>query len=195
MTIPKRISVKFYAVNPEVVQSPAFIPVFQRWIQRHSVEGVLIDVAHYQHVHEGPGLLLISHEGDYAYDLVDGRPGVSYTRKTPAGATLGETLREVFRLALIAAQKLEAEKKLGGLRFDVGEAKISFIDRLRTPNTPETFDALREPVDAVLGDLYGAPVTLDAAHPDPREVLAIRADAAAPVTAASLLERLAVPVT
>ena len=48
-------------VDPE-----AFVPVFHDWIRRGAVEGLLIDVARYGHVHHGPGIMLVGHEGDYA---------------------------------------------------------------------------------------------------------------------------------
>lgn len=193
MAIPKRISVKFFAKNPEVVEAEQFIPTFQRWIQRKAVEGSLIDVAHYLHVEDGPGVLLISHEGDYAYDFFDGRAGLSYVRKTPAGDTLAESVRNVLRIALAAADKLEGDKKLNGLRFDTSEIKIAFIDRLNTPNTPEAFNEIGGPLGVVLGDLYGGAVTLERAHDDPREALAFRVKADA-VSVKDLLGRLAVAV-
>ncbi len=54
--LPKRISIKLFARNPQVVKPEAFVPVFQRWIQQHAVEGLLIDVADYKHVPDGPGI-------------------------------------------------------------------------------------------------------------------------------------------
>ena len=79
--ISQRISVKFFVSEPDAVHLPAFIPVFHRWIQDHAVEGLLIDVADYKHVPEGPGILLIGHEGDYSIDMAKGRPGLLYSRK------------------------------------------------------------------------------------------------------------------
>lgn len=191
MTVPKRLSVKFFAANPDVVDADVFIPTFQRWIQRKSVEGALIDVAHYRHVQDGPGVLLISHEGDYAYDFFDGRAGLSYTRKAPAGDTLAEAVRTVLRIALTAAEKIEGDKKLNGLRLDTSEIKIAFIDRLQFPNTPETFEAISGALSAVIGDVYGGAVTLESAHDDPREVLAIRVKADVPFSVRDLLSRVA----
>src|SRR5512139_3069428 len=109
--IPKRLSVKLFAANPEVVTAEAFMPVFQRWIQRKSVEGLLIDVADYKHVPDGPGMVLIGHEGDYSYNYTDGRPGLLYVRKITSGDSFEANVATAFRLAIQAAQALEAEKK------------------------------------------------------------------------------------
>ncbi|MBY0396577.1 MAG: hypothetical protein K2X91_08940, partial [Thermoleophilia bacterium] len=76
-----RIGVKLYAEDPAAVRPDRFIPVFHGWIQRGAVPGLLIDVADYAHVPQGPGVMLIGHEADHAIDLGEGRPGVLYQRK------------------------------------------------------------------------------------------------------------------
>ena len=79
--LPRRFSVKYFVSSPAHVELSKFVPIFQRWIQRQLVEGLLIDVAAYEHVYQGPGIVLIGDEGDYSLDIRDGRPGLMYTRK------------------------------------------------------------------------------------------------------------------
>ena len=100
----QRIQVKYFVKNPDVVDLPAIVPIFHTWIQKASLEGLLIDVADYKHVHEGPGIVLIGHEGDYAMDMGSGRPGLLYIRKRKEkiNGDLREQLRSSIRLALIA---------------------------------------------------------------------------------------------
>lgn len=167
--LPKRLSVKFFAQNPDVVQAGAFIPVFQRWIQRRSVPGLLIDVADYSHVPDGPGILIIAHEGDYAYDFRAGRPGILYTSKRPAVETLNGLLEHTFTAALAAVQLAEKEKKLNGLTFDLSTAELTFVDRLNAPNTPEAFNVLQSQVDLDLTRVENDPracLTVIAQSPD-----------------------------
>ena len=52
-----------------------FIPVFHRWIQTQALDDLLLDVADYSHVHHGPGILLVAHEGKYAVDETGGEGG------------------------------------------------------------------------------------------------------------------------
>lgn len=190
--VPKRLSIKLFAANPDVVDASAFMPVFQRWIQRKSVEGLLIDVADYKHVPDGPGMVLIGHEGDYSYNYTDGRPGLLYVRKIVAGNDLAAAVASAFRLVMLAAQLLEAEKKLGGLKFNYGEAEIGLLDRLKTPNTPETRASVKAELEPSLAALYGdTRIELSSVREDPREVLTVGLRAAGPVSAADLLERLA----
>lgn len=178
--LPKRLSVKFFAQNPEVISQEAFIPVFQKWIQRRTVPGLLIDVADYSHVPDGPGILIIAHEGDYAYDIRDGRPGLSYISKRPVADTLNGLLEHVLTAVLAAIQRInEKEKSLKGLSFDLTSAEITFVDRLNTPNTTETFEALKAQIDL--------PLTLTRVENDPRGCLTIKAESA---DFAQLLEQL-----
>ena len=110
--IPNHIKVKFFVEAPNAVDLPAFIPLFHRWIQKKTVEGLLIDVADYQHVPEGPGILLMGHEGNYAMDMANGRPGLLYSRKREWGddKTLQQRLHTVFRLAFNVGSKASKDE-------------------------------------------------------------------------------------
>jgi hypothetical protein len=187
---PDRLGIKFYINTPTTIDLATIVPIFQRWIQDHAVEGMLIDVIDYKHVHEGPGIVLIGHEGDYGLDLGDGRHGLLYIRKRDGGDTLKEQLQIAIRFALGACRQLEAEPSLQGLTFNYSEAKISFMDRLHTPNTPETFDTVHDQVQSFLTEIYGGDVELQRAYDDARELFAIRVNAAKDVTLDTMLERL-----
>ena len=43
----------------------------------------MVDVADYKHMIDGPGIMLISHEGNFSIDLQDGEVGFMYIRKQP----------------------------------------------------------------------------------------------------------------
>ena len=188
---PDRISVKFFLNEPADIDLAKVVPVFQRWIQDHTVEDMLIDVIDYKHVHEGPGIVLIAHEGDYGFDLGDGRPGLLYVRKRDGGDTLKNQLNLIFCHALSACQQLEAEASLGGITFDYNTPKINFVDRLHTPNTPETFDIVREDVQTFLSSIYdNDSIELEAANQDKREIFAIHSNIVGSVEIEKVLERL-----
>ena len=79
---------------------------------------LLLDVADYRHVHEGPGVVLIGHQANYSVDNTDNRLGVRYNRKAPLDGTNQDRLTQATRAALTAFQRLEAESGLKGkLRF------------------------------------------------------------------------------
>lgn len=190
--LPKRISIKFFVENPEAADDlGVFIPIFQRWIQQDAMEGVLIDAVNYQHVHWGPGVILIGHEGDYSYNVAEGRPGVLYTQKVHLHDTLRDVLSAITRRALMAAERLAAEPALSGLRIDTQEAQITFLDRLRFPNTAETFDAIRDTLTEFAASLYDTQaIGLDLAASDPRAPFTIRVQAGKDVALTTLAARL-----
>ena len=186
---PKRLSVKFYIEQPHEINLPECVTVFQQWIQRQAVEGMLIDVVDYKHVHHGPGVVLIAHEADYGLDLGEGRPGLLYVRKRDVPPTLETSLHTAFRQALLATKELATEPSLPGLRFNYSEVRIAFIDRLNTPNTLEAFEATVSDVRTFLETLY-EDVEISRAGDDPRDLLefAIKTSNAADVD--SLLAKL-----
>src|SRR5215475_10221644 len=120
-----RIQIKYFLENPEAVALTPFMSVFQRWIQRQALEGLLIDAADYGHVQDGPGMVLIGHESDYTIDSSRGRPGLLYTHKRHAEADLTSALQNAFGLALKACQLLETEPVFKGkLKFRTDEIEL-----------------------------------------------------------------------
>src|SRR5688500_840119 len=61
-----------------------FVTVYHRWIRDRVLSEMVIDVASYTHVPDGPGVVLIGHAGDYFLDEGDGRLGLLYNRKRGA---------------------------------------------------------------------------------------------------------------
>ena len=186
---PKRLSAKIFLSEVTDVELADYVPVFQRWIQRNAVEGLLIDVADYAHVHHGPGVILIGDEGDYSLDIAEGRPGLLYTRKRAMPNSLQEALITVVRLALAAARQLEQESSLKNPGIEFGEIQLKFLDRLNVPNTPETFDAIKDALQTFANNLYGnAEITLGS--DDPREALTVTLKSTEAVEAEALAGRL-----
>lgn len=199
MDAPHRIKVKYFVQDPAALDLAPFTPIFHRWIQEKKVEGMLLDVADYKHVPDGPGIVLIGHEADYGLDLQGGRPGLLYDRKREWGQesaplpSLQDRLNLVFRGALAGCQALEAESELAGrIRFALDEAELTFVDRLRTPNKPEVFAELTPVLHTVLDALYGlGNYTLSQASTDPRRALTIHIQTRPEgATISSLLARL-----
>jgi hypothetical protein len=191
---PRRIAVKLFA-SPDPaapVDLAACLALFHRFIQQQSVEGLLIDVADYAHVPEGPGVVLIGHEVDYGIDLAGGRAGLLTTRKRyPQDLALAEVLRDALRKALVAARAIERDGSTG-LRFATGALEIQLVDRLAAPNRAEAYEAARQEVAPVLGALYGAArIEIRRAHAqDARQTLALAVEVRGAEAADGLLARL-----
>lgn len=154
-------------VDPE-----SFVPVFHDWIRRGAVEGLLIDVARYGHVHEGPGIMLVGHEGDYSVDLLGGRRSLRYTLKRAAPGSPRELVAGALRRL---AGAIAAVRELPGVDVDEREVDVRVYDRLRAPNTSETAAALTPEIEAAVGDVLGD-VTAGSRllDDDPREPFGLR---------------------
>lgn len=187
-----KVAVKFFATDASGVRLDEFIPVFHRWIQKHAVEGMLIDVADYGHLPQGPGVVLVAHEADYSMDSSEGPLGLLYNRKTAEKGRLSDRIAGAFKAALGACVKLETEPEFQGrLKFKADEALVLANDRLNAPNTEEGFQALRSDLAAALSKVYPSNFDMKRVSEDARERLSIQVTAREPVAdVASLLARL-----
>lgn len=170
MNAPKRLRVKLFVENPEAVAAEKVVPVFQRWIQRGAIKNeLLIDVADYKHVHHGPGIVLIAHEGDYAYQFNDGRVGLSYTLKQHDSATLEDALSTALARVIFAAQLVHKESQLKGLQIALDSVQISLLDRLQYPHDAETIAQVQAAITALFdgkdSDVQVTPVEADVREP------------------------------
>jgi hypothetical protein len=189
-----KLAVKFPFQNPSALQAREFVPVFHRWIQSQALPGhQLIDVADYEHVHEGPGIVLVAHEANLHADQGRGQFGLLYRRKQPTGGSFRGRLRATFSHALEAATLLEQDEKLGGranIRTD--EASFFIFDRLLAPNSSATFKSVRSELESFLKGLYGLPSIELTYSEKPEELFEVGIKAPQSVPASTLLERVAV---
>jgi hypothetical protein len=147
----QHINVKLFVNDPEKVDLEAVVPVFHEWIQGQVFDELLLDVASYSHVPDGPGVVLIGHEADYALDNTDGRLGVRYNRKAPWSGNNRDRLVQATRAALNAFLRLEQDFNLS---FNKREIQIVVNDRLLAPNTEETGRAAQAELTEFLGQLF-----------------------------------------
>jgi len=185
----QHINIKLFVENPEAVKIAEYAAVFNTWIQKQRLEELLIDVADYLHVHNGPGIMLIGHEADYSLNNRAGRLGLLYNRKEQIEGTTPEKLAQAVRAALTVAQILEKEN---GLKFNGSEVQVIVNDRLLVPNTAETFAVLESDLKAFFGRLYnGAEYNLSH-HGNSRERFTVNVKAESSFDVDSLLRNLSV---
>lgn len=187
----QRLSVKLFAEGSEGFDPATLIPVFHDWIRNNALpDRLLIDVADYRHVPEGPGVMLVAHEAHYALDSGGGRLGLVCSRRRDAPEEAARCLPEAFRDALRACRLIEQEPRLP-LRFAGGEFRLQVHSRLVAPNTPETFAAFRPELDAFTRTLYGeAPCTVTHLG-DPRRSFGVHVKSETQSSVEELLQRVA----
>ncbi|MEB3302938.1 MAG: hypothetical protein VKN56_13315 [Cyanobacteriota bacterium] len=186
----ERFCLKFLARQGQVtVDEASFIPIFHDWIRLKTLPGTLIDVADYRHVPEGPGIMLISHEINYAMEHGDGQFGLSAQRKLGEGATHQERILALAKRLALFGSLLETDERLAGqLKLEGGAFLYKANDRLLAPNTDEAFAALQPDLQAAASQLYGgATVTVTRLEQDPRDRLTALVEVAGPVELAALV--------
>lgn len=185
----QHINIKFFIENPESVNLAEYSTVFNSWIQKQALDELLIDVADYLHVHNGPGIMLIGHEADYSLDNRAGRLGLLYNRKEQLEGTTQEKLAQAVRAALTAARLLENEN---GLKFNRQEVQVIINDRLIAPNTTETFASIEPGLRAFFDKLYMGMEYTITNNVDSRERFTVNIKAEANFDVDSLLKNLSV---
>jgi hypothetical protein len=183
----ERFCLKFFA-KEFLIDDTAFIPIFHDWIRLKTLPGTLIDVADYRHVPNGPGIMLISHEINYSMDHGGGQLGLSAQRKLGEPGSHGEQIVALAQRLGQFGTLLEADPRVAGaLALEGGRFLYQANDRLRVPNTIESFAALQPDLEAAATTLYGSQsFRITRIANDPRERLAALVEAAEPRSMASL---------
>jgi len=159
----QQLSVKVKAAPESLAgfDMDSLIPVFHRWIREKRLpERLLIDVADYRHVPDGPGVLVVGHDCHFGVDE-EGGHGLLYSRKRDPWGPVDPKLREAFRDCLTLAQALEADTPL---RFLAGAVEVRVMSRL-VANDEATFELFRKELDPFLKSVYGG-VPFDCVRPE-----------------------------
>jgi hypothetical protein len=186
-----KLVVKFFADAGASVGLDAIVPAFHHWIQDQGIPGhMLIDVADYAHVPDGPGTVLVTHEANIHFDRGEGRQGLLYVRKQPVGenASFRETLAAVFHAALFCAAKLERDPSLDGIRFRTDEIVFRINDRLLGPNEPATFARIKPDLQKFATEMLGETAQLDY-EPNGERLFEVRIKSAGNASLTDLLGR------
>jgi hypothetical protein len=186
----QKLQLKIFATpdSAHAVELDSFIGVFHRWVKEHALPEMLVDVASYAHVPDGPGVVLIGHGSDYFMDQGAGRLGLLHNRKR-AGFPPGERLADLARRTLNAAAMLEREPALSGkLRFVTNELLFRINDRLAAPNSDATFASVRPELEAFARQIFGGPIELTRVGGS-KALFAVRVTSTESPTLGALLER------
>lgn len=189
MEAAQRFAFKVYA-EPNEVPAHDYVKTFHTWIQnKRLADEVVIDVADYGHVVNGPGVVLICHHANYSVDTLDGRQGVSFNRKRDASGSLAERITSSLRSTLTLSRLLEED--LGGkVRFSPREIVFRVNDRLHAPNDGEAAAFFEAELRTLATRLYGDTAKLTRLTDDPKELLGFRIQGEGPANVGALLEQL-----
>ena len=171
-----RVCVKVYAHEGHDLGNEAelLVPIYHEWIRDGALDLVMLDVADYSHVPDGPGVMLVTHELNFAMDRSDGRLGLLAHRRIDFDGTGVEAVADTLVRALDFAGRLERDARLQGkLAFDPAALRIEANDRLQAPNSDEGYAAFEPLVrEAVNRAFPGRVATVSRVGNDPRDRLA-----------------------
>jgi hypothetical protein len=189
----ERFCLKFYARPGATVDEGIFIEVFHDWIRRRKLAGVLIDVADYRHVPDGPGVMLITHDINFSMDHTDGRFGLLAQRKLGPGDDHATRIVELARSTAAFGALLESDRRVKGkLSLEGGLFHYIANDRLLAPNNEASFATLLPDLAAAAAVIYpGQNVSISRLPNDPRDRLTIVVEAGR-VDMKTLLDRVKV---
>jgi hypothetical protein len=167
-----KLGVKFFPPRGSSVDLTEFIPIFHEWIQKQIInDHLLIDVHNYSHIHEGPGILLVAHQGNFSVDFAEDRMGFAYYRKQPV-----HSVAEILKPAVQGCRILGTDPRMQNrLNFSTDEVLIFANDRLVAPNNEEVFSQLQPQFSAALKEILGKSYKLSRIGEDPKERLTISA--------------------
>ncbi|HUO58706.1 MAG TPA: hypothetical protein VMV05_11080 [bacterium] len=166
----QKINVKVFLEKDGQVPLADLIPVFHRWIQEDKLEGLLVDVTEYSHVHQGPGVVLIAHEANYSLDETDGKKGFLYNQKRVPGKDGKDHLRSAFRRAFQGCALLEKEPETAGkMKFAPSHIQVFINDRLEAPFNSEKLGKLEEALNPFLSWLYDGEKYMLLPEKDPKK--------------------------
>jgi len=176
----QHLNVRIFATRHDIDLGEA-IPVFQRWIQDSVCEELLIDVADYRHVPNGPGVLLAAHQANYTFDGAS----LTYHRKAVVEGTNQDKLLQAFFAALEACRRLEDDFG-AGLQFNGGRCEVAVNDRLLAPNTVGTWQALEPDFRTFFDNLFGHGAYQLEHRGGPRELFRVSVESDSLVTVSSV---------
>ncbi len=187
---PQRISIKLFFKSEAVPGPEAQIAAFHRWIRDKKLGGLLIDVADYAHVPDGPGIMIIGHEADYNIDHGPGGVGLLVTRKRIESGDLASAVDQVARLAAVAAAALESEGFSPSIEVNTGRLRVTLLDRLRYPADGSNIQPVADEVAKAVAESFGVDASAEPVAHDGRGPAAFDLTLVDPPSVAQLQERL-----
>lgn len=111
--------------NPNLVSNEACFKIFNRWISNS--EEIFIDVADYQHVQDGPQVILVGHYADIVIDKTNHQTSFMYRHRRDKGDLSPEkSLSQGLMSFKKRLENFQKESEFSG-QLNVATQKITLI--------------------------------------------------------------------
>jgi len=183
----QHLVIKIPVAGALAVDPAKTVDLFHQWVARQTVPGVLlIDVAELLHVPDGPGVIAVGYEADFALDHTGGVWGALYRRKTPLAGTNQERIAQAVASAAQTALRLQ-EAFPGALKFSRTEFELIVNDRGLAPNSAGTYATALPEIETSLRAVLGhANFKLTRHDRDLRQRFGVTVESAQPFDLAAL---------
>ena len=151
----QKFGVKLFFNTNGSYSSKDFVPIFHNWIQDKAIDDhLLIDVTDYSHIPDGPGVMLIAHEGNFSLDQESQQPGIMYMRKTEIAGSFTERFSTVLSTVIKAANCLNDNNISKQVDFASSSFRFIANDRLYAENTADNQDLYKQKIQKALDGKY-----------------------------------------
>ena len=131
----------------------SFVAFFHNWIQEDRIPNhIMVDVVDYKHIPDGPGIMLIAHEGYFSLDFEDNELGLLYMRKTQLGDNVAETISAIQQILDFAVELIKINSAIGEKIEFSDEYQILSNNRFEFPNNAESEKKLLQAATGVFTD-------------------------------------------
>jgi len=151
----QKFGIKLFIEVKKNYTSKKFIPEFHKWIQNESIKDhLLIDVADYSHIIDGPGVMLIAHEANISLDQENKKPGLLYMRKTKVNGDFKERFIKVLSMTIDNAKLLKNNTINQKINYLNNTFHFIANDRLYAENIKEKQNLYKKEIAKALIEQY-----------------------------------------
>jgi len=151
----QKFGVKLFFNTNGTYSSKDFVTVFHNWIQDKGIDDhLLIDVTDYSHIPDGPGVMLITHEGNFSLDQEGQQPGIMYMRKTEMTGSFTERFNKVLSTVIKVANRLSDKDLSKKVDFKFNSFRFIANDRLYAENTADNQYLYKKKIQKALDAKY-----------------------------------------
>ena len=144
MITPHRLSVNSISKSSPSTPKPSFPSFTVGFGKMLFPNELLLDVADYKHILDGPAILLVGHEGRLRDRLQRRKTWAALPPQTDLGDNLSHALGTTLSQALHGVKLTENDVELQGkLKLRTDGATIVLLDRLNYPNMASNGDGVR----------------------------------------------------
>jgi len=154
------------------LEAEPLIAVFHRWIREEVLpDHLLIDVADYRHVPEGPSIIIVGHQAQLGLDESAPGAGFLYTPRRDGLGDAASKVRDSLGWAARCAALLEKEAGYQG-GFSANDVFIAIRARATTPDTVASSKELAGSIAELVAGLWGSDAVVTPSA-DPRALASV----------------------